>query len=141
MAKSKNNFVIKDHSDVILKQIASNAQAAMDKAAEILVEAVQEKILYGYKDFHGRPPHTEIVDTGRLFDSISANVSKASQNAFSVDVGTDVPYAVYVHEGTSKLKGRPFITDGALAAQEDLQNALSGTMKTGLTGTGLTETK
>lgn len=141
MAKKQTSFVIKDHSDVVLKRVATNAQAAIAAAADILVESVQEKILYGYSDLHGNPPHTEIVDTGRLFDSITANVSRVSQNAFNADVGTDVPYAYWVHEGTSRLKGRPFITDGAMAAKQDVEDALSGTMKTGLTGTGLTETK
>lgn len=135
MAKKQTSFVIRDHSDVLLKRVATNAQAAMDAAADILVESVQDKILYGYSDFHGNPPHTEIVDTGRLFDSITANVSRVSQNAFSVDVGTDVPYAIYVHEGTVKLKGRPFITDGATAAQEDVEAALSGGLSSGFTET------
>lgn len=121
-----------DNSDIILRRIGTNSQEAMNQIAETLVEAVQDKILYGYSDFHGNPPHTEIVDTGRLFDSIEASVSRASQNAYSVSVGANTPYAVYVHEGTSKLKGRAFITDAVMDSRDEVQAILSGTLPNGI---------
>ena len=120
-----------NNSAMILRRIGTNSQAAMDAAAEMLVEDVQEKMLYGYSDVHGNPPHTEIVDTGRLFESIDAAVSRDSQNAFSVEVGTNVPYAIYVHEGTHKLKGRPFISDAILENREKLKELLSTDLKIG----------
>lgn len=123
--------VFKSNLDLVLRTLRENNDEAAKKAAEIAVEAVQEKMLYGYKDVHGNPPHTEIVDTGRLFDSITAEVSKVSQNAVNVVVGTDVEYAQYVHDGTHKLKGRPFITDGLMAAKQDLEDAVGETWKRG----------
>ena len=122
-----------DNSDVILRRVASNSQAAMKAVSEMLVEAVEEKILYGYKDVHGNPPHTEIVDTGRLFDSIEADVSRDSQNAFTVSVGANTPYAVYVHEGTYKLKGRAFITDAVMGKKSEVQSILAGELPKGIT--------
>lgn len=121
----------KSNLDLVLKTIRANNEDAARNAGEIAVESVQMKMLYGYKDVHGNPPHTEIVDTGRLFDSITAAVKKASQNVVSVEVGTDVPYAPYVHDGTRKLKGRPFITDGLEAAKTDLENAIGEAWKRG----------
>lgn len=123
--------VFKSNLDLVLRTLRENNDEAVKKAAEIAVEAVQEKMLYGYKDVHGNPPHTEIVDTGRLFDSITAEVSKVSQNAVNVVVGTDVEYAQYVHDGTYKLKGRPFITDGLMAAKPDLEDAVGEAWKHG----------
>jgi homoserine acetyltransferase len=79
------------------------------------------KMLYGYHDVHGNPPHTEIVDTGRLFDSIEAEVNVINANVYQTVVGTDVPYAEYVHDGTYKLKGRPFITDGINESKDCLR--------------------
>ena len=122
-----------DNSDVILRRVAQNSQAAMKLVSEMLVEAVEEKILYGYKDVHGNPPHTEIVDTGRLFDSIEADVSRDSQNAFTVSVGANTPYAVYVHEGTYKLKGRAFITDAVMGKKNEVQSILAGELPKGIT--------
>lgn len=127
------NFTFQDHSDVVLRQIGTNSQQAMNDAAAMLVEAVQEKMMYGYSTLHGRPPHTEIVDTGRLFDSIQAEVKRDSQNAFSVTVGTDVPYAVYVHDGTRKLESRPFIRDGVMGKQTELASLLAADLSTGFT--------
>ena len=125
------NYTFQDNSDIVLRKVGTNSRSAMDKAAEIMVESIQEKILYGYHDVHGNPPHTEIVDTGRLFDSIKPPVRRTSQNAYSTEAGTDVPYAIYVHDGTRKLKGRPFITDGILAAQPELKEILSDELKQG----------
>ena len=128
-----SNVRFVDNSDVILRRVASNSQAAMKAVSEMLVEAVEEKILYGYKDVHGNPPHTEIVDTGRLFDSIDADVSRDSQNAFTVSVGANTPYAVYVHEGTYKLKGRGFITDAVMGKKNEVQSILAGELPKGIT--------
>lgn len=121
-----------DNSDLILRRVAGNCRDAMQKVGETFVESVQNKILYGYSDLHGQPPHTEIVDTGRLFDSIQADVSRASQNTFGVTVGTDVPYAQYPHDGTRYLKGRPYMTDGVLEAREDAKRILSGEIPKGI---------
>ena len=121
-----------DHSTVVLRKIGTNSKTAMDNAAEMLVEAVQEKILYGYKDVHGNPPHTEIVDTGKLFESITAEVKRDSQNAYSTTVGANTKYAKYVHDGTSKLKGRPFVRDGVMSRQKEMQKILSEDLSHGL---------
>lgn len=129
-----------DNSDTILRQIRNNADSAMAQIGDILVEAVQNKILYGYHDVHGLPhnPHTEIVDTERLFDSIDASVRRVSQNAVTTTVGANTPYAHYVHDGTryhdgtSKLKGRPFITDAVQDSQEEIRRILTGTLPNGL---------
>lgn len=120
-----------DNSAVVLNRIGTNSQQAMRDAADMLVEAVQEKIMYGYKDVHGNPPHTEIVDTGKLFDSIEADVKRDSQNAYSVTVGANTKYAQYVHDGTSKLKGRPFVRDGVMDSQKSLQRLLSTDLSAG----------
>lgn len=125
------NIVFKDNSAVVLRKIGTNSRTAMQNAADMLVEAVQEKMLYGYHTPHGRPPHTEIVDTGRLFESIQAAVKRDSQNAFSVDVGTDVEYAQYVHDGTSRVESRPFIRDGVMGKQKELKELLSTNLSAG----------
>lgn len=127
--KGGASVMFSDHSDIVLTKLAGALGAAANDVAEVAVEAVQDKILYGYHDVHGNPPHTEIVDTGKLFDSIEAKVERQSSNAYQVTVGAGVPYAKYVHEGTSKLKGRPFITDGMQDAKKDIQNAIVKALK------------
>lgn len=120
-----------DHSDIVLRQMGQNIRAAADNLAELAVEAIQTKMLYGYKDVHGNPPHTEIVDTGALFDSVDAEVKRASQNGFTVQGGAGTSYAKYVHDGTYKLKGRPFVTDGLMEAKPEIQSELVKSLSNG----------
>lgn len=119
------------HIDAVLNQLAANAEACMPLIGEAAVESVQEQMLYGYHTPHGPDGHTEIVDTGRLFDSIRAEVQKVSQNTFTVNVGTDVEYAQYVHDGTYKLEARPFITDGVLNSAEKQEEIYKANLPNG----------
>lgn len=111
------------HIDAVFKQLDENAKRCMPQIAQAAVESVQEQMLYGYHTPHGPDGHTEIVDTGALFDSITADVQQASQNAYSVNVGVPAgtppaAYVGYVHDGTYKLQGRPFLRDGVYSSAE-----------------------
>ena len=145
------SVTFKSNLDLVLKMMRANNEDAAKAAAAIAVESAQERMLYGYKDLHGRPPHTEIVDTETLFDSIKGESKKVSQNVQTVSVGTSVPYAKYVHEGYTqpaglrfkgkdgnwyttkggKIKGRPFLRDGINAAKDDLESAVGTAWKKG----------
>ena len=124
-----NNYVFKDNTELILNALASATAEGAQKMADTAVESVQYQILYGYKDPHGEDGHTEIVDTGALFDSIKGDVKRQSQNLYTITVGTDRKYAVYVHNGTRYLKARRFITDGINRARGDMEDILRDEMK------------
>ena len=111
------NFVFKDNSDIVLRQISVNSDNTMKKVGEKLVESVQSAMLYNYSK--------EVVDTGRLFDSIEYQQRRVSQNTYETQVGSSVHYAGYVHEGTSRMRGRPYIRDGIMDAQDDVNAILS----------------
>ena len=121
-------FTFVDNSAVVLRKMINATDGAARELENDLVEAVQEKILYGYNEPHGKDGHTEIVDTGRLFDSIDAEVKRVSQNTVDISVGAtgDTAYAVYVHNGTRKLKGRPFITDGVEGSRGHIREVMEG---------------
>lgn len=124
-----NNYVFKDNTEIVLNALASATKEGAQKMADCAVDSVQYQILYGYKDPHGKDGHTEIVDTGALFDSIKGDVKRQSQNLYTITVGTDRPYAVYVHNGTRYLKARRFITDGINRARGDMEDILMDEMK------------
>lgn len=124
-----NNYVFKDNTEIVLNALASATKEGAQKMADCAVESVQYQILYGYKDPHGKDGHTEIVDTGALFDSIKGDAQRKSQNLYTITVGTDRPYAVYVHNGTRYLKARRFITDGINRARGDMEDILRDEMK------------
>lgn len=125
----ENNYVLKDNTELILNALASATKDGAQKMADCAVDSVQYQILYGYKDPHGKDGHTEIVDTGALFDSIKGDVKRQSQNLYTITVGTDIPYAVYVHNGTRYLKARRFITDGINRASGDMEDILRNEIK------------
>lgn len=131
MACTGNKVVFKDHTSAILRRLQGNLKETASAISVAAVEGVQTQMLWGYDDMHGNPPHTEIVDTGRLFDSIQGQVVRIRGFYYHVEVGTDVPYAIYVHEGTRKLKGRPFITDGLAAAKPEINRIAREAMKKG----------
>ena len=124
-------FTFVDNSAAVLRKMITATDSAAAELTDDLVEAVQEKILYGYHDPHGADGHTEIVDTGRLFDSIEAEVKRVSQNTADIRVGAtgETPYAVFVHNGTRKLKGRPFIRDGVQGQKEHIKYVLTKNYK------------
>ena len=124
-----NNYVFKDNTELVLNALASATKEGAQKMADCAVDSVQYQILYGYKDPHGKDGHTEIVDMGALFDSIKGDVKRQSQNLYTITVGTDRDYAVYVHNGTRYLKARRFITDGINRARGDMEDILCDEMK------------
>lgn len=126
---ANNNYVFKDNTELVLNALVSATKEGAQKMADCAVESVQYQILYGYKDPHGKDGHTEIVDTGALFDSIKGDVKRQSQNLYTITVGTDRDYAVYVHNGTRYLKARRFITDGINRARGDMEDILRDEMK------------
>lgn len=50
-------------------------------------------------------------DTGAMRESIQSSVANTGRGKCAAVIWTDVEYASYVHEGTSKMQARPFITD------------------------------
>lgn len=122
-------YEFKDNSELVLSAIASATKNGAKKMSDCAVESVQYQMLYGYKDPHGKDGHTEIVDTGALFDSIKGDVKRQSQNLYTITVGTNKDYAVYVHNGTRKLKARRFITDGINRARDEMKSILQNEMR------------
>lgn len=130
------NYQFKDNRNLVFSQIEKNAESSMEQLIELLPEYVQEQMLYGYHTPHGKDGHTEIVETGALFDSITADWEKQSQNLYVANVGVPAgtplaEYVEFVHNGTPKLEARPFITDGVLKAQEAIKEVLSDNLPVG----------
>lgn len=57
------------------------------------------------------------VDTGRLRSSINVEGPVVRGGGAGVRVGTNVEYAIYVHEGTRRMRGNPFLRDALADAR------------------------
>lgn len=94
-ADKENLRIIADHTDEVIAEI----DVAIARALEAIgIEAES--------DAADLCP----VDTGRLRNSITHTIDADGKAAV---VGTNVEYALYVHNGTSRNrgKGQPFLTD------------------------------
>ena len=126
-------------------KVQSNADLAkeeLEKATERALYAIGVKAVEGSVDaISGRYDIDPAVDTGRLRASISfitpaekgdsgqpkpANAQagdelsgKAEKN--SVVVGSNVSYASFVHSGTSRMEGRPFLREGIDKTKDQMQ--------------------
>lgn len=123
------NVKFKSEVNIVRSKVADALNAATQELKEESVEWVQEQMLYGYHDPHGKDRHTEIYDTERksgihMIDDIHANTQRNSQDSYSVQVGTNKDCAAHVHNGTRKLKGRPFLRDAMMDHISDIEKIM-----------------
>lgn len=90
-------------SEVIVAE--NNVQIVTDGIVDGITKALEEIGLVA----EGAAKRLCPVDTGRLRNSIT----HALMGNDSVAIGTNVEYAIYVHEGTSKRDGVPFLREAA----------------------------
>lgn len=126
-------------------RVENNSQLVLDElgeAVERALYAIGVKAVEGSVDaISGRYDIDPAVDTGRLRASISfitptekggsgqpkpANAQagdelSGSSEKNTVVVGSNVEYAERVHNGDSKMAGRPFITEGINKTKDQMQ--------------------
>jgi len=64
------------------------------------------------------------VDTGRMRSSI-----RSSFTPLTATIKPNVNYAIFVHDGTSRMRGRPFMTEGLKDAQSDIVSVFEREIK------------
>lgn len=126
-------------------RVQNNSQLVLDAlgdATERALYAIGVKAVEGSVDaISGRYDIDPAVDTGRLRASISfitptekggsgqpkpANAQAGDEltgtsEKNTVVVGSNVEYAEHVHNGDSKMAGRPFITEGINKTKDQMQ--------------------
>lgn len=111
------DLVVKeDDTEKIIKEIAT----AKDRALEKMGIAAEGDVV-GYMAYE------HIKDTGRLMNSITHRVMNDEDCVY---VGTNVEYALYVHEGTSRMTGRPYLTTPMTTNLKKYRDIAEGEMKT-----------
>ena len=127
-------FIFHDNTEIFLGALAAQLEDAAYEAEDVLIENVEWMMMYGYHEPHGKDGHTEIYDTGALLRSIEAEVKKDYLNfnsvaGFTIDVSANTKYAMFVHQGTRKLHGRPFLRDGVKRAMPEVQSTILKSLK------------
>lgn len=143
------NVKIDDNRPEILKALKENTEKCLYIMGTRAVEGAVRSISKGAN---------QAVDTGRLRASISfvtpkqqsgqvtAQTPKAGQTIDknplkqgdlldgkapqdSVQVGTNIEYAQFVHNGTAHMSGRPFLKDGIENQREAIQEGVKGVLE------------
>ena len=93
--------IFEDNSDKVMAQMDGNVPAALHAMGIKAINLILRQMRQGY----GKP----IRITGDLQRDLNYQVDESEQ---TVTVGNSLKYAPYVHEGTSRMAGRPYIRDG-----------------------------
>lgn len=91
----------------------SNLKNRLDNSVN---EALEEIGRFGTAETQARTP----VDTGNLRRSEGYKTNGKDE----VDIGTNIEYAEYVHNGTSKQKAQPFIKDAIIQNINEINNII-----------------
>lgn len=70
------------------------------------------------------------MQTGNLQHDVPFEVERSGES--TIDVGSSLEYAIFVHEGTSRIGKRPYIRDGIMNNIEQLKKIASAYLKAGL---------
>ena len=112
-------ITMKDNSQDVMDLLARNINAALTAMGIKAESLIIGQMLRGF----GRP----IRKTGTLIGDVNYEIHPDTR---SVDVGNSKTYAIFVHEGTSRMSARPYITNaltsasGADAIRTAAENAL-----------------
>lgn len=87
--------------------IISATRAAFGRAAYIISQYASDDAKDALDGAYGAPRR---IDTGNLRNSISGAVDDQGDDIIAV-IGTNVEYAQYVHDGTTKMTANRFLKD------------------------------
>ena len=128
-------MTFKDNSAQVKGQMAGNVKAALAAMGIEAVGLTVTQMESGYNEPHdtrdmmGRKTggtHTNIRWHGDLERDVNSEV-----DGDVVNVGNSIGYSVFVHEGTSKLHGRPYLKDAIMNGQDRLKQVAENELKKG----------
>lgn len=144
-----------DNTQEVLAQLNANKSAALQAIGIKAVGLIVEQMETGYHIPHKNRPHgkkyinvfgqrlknddfvdsdggthTAIRDTGDLMRDVAYAVENSKVD--TVDVGNSLEYAPHVHEGTSRMVGRPYIVDAITKGADALEKVTAAYLKKGM---------
>jgi HK97 gp10 family phage protein len=104
----------------------NNINNAMEHSVENILTTIG---LYGESQAKLKITEMDAIDTGYLRNSIDNKVSLQDKK---VSIGTNTDYSIYVHEGTRKMRARPFLKDAIYENIENIQRLAEQEITRGL---------
>ena len=110
-----------DNSAAVKALLERNKKSALEAMGLKAVQLIVNNMEGGY----GKP----IRKTGDLERDVQHKVG--ASGADTVDVGNSLNYSRFVHEGTRKMAGRPYIVDAVQKGEKELQETAAQYLKKG----------
>lgn len=104
-------------------------EKAMMKAPKLAEKHIKKGLLESLLIVQGEGRKQSPVDTGRLRASIGTGAGRAKVKKEVGYVGTNVEYSVYVHEGTSRMRARPFLKIALDKTRNKIKKVLEGSIE------------
>lgn len=111
-------------SSISIKIDAERYQKFLTGAPNKIAKIIQNVIYKGALLVERYGKQNAPVDTGRLRASISTEIRPTSAT-----VSTHTNYAIYVHDGTRFITGRPFMTNAAESADKQISDIIEQELK------------
>ena len=89
----------------------SELREAFSRFPNIVAPFLRDASMKSALAIEGSAKEVTPVDTGRLRGSIATSLGVRDKGISSI-IQTNVFYAIFVHEGTARMKGRPFMKQG-----------------------------
>ena len=103
--------MLKPHLRAYQQQLRQAMNRGLAQAGPIALNTVRQEMLGGFA--------SPIRRSGKLYASMDCHAEDGQ-----LHVGSNLPYAAMVHEGTSSMEGRPFLAKGMEKAGEEMAEAI-----------------
>lgn len=97
-----------------------NLAAAFRQFPELVAPYLRDASTKSAFVVEGKAKKLSPVDTGRMRASIGTSLGVRDKGITAI-VQTNVFYAIYVHEGTKRMRGRPFMRQAAETSTQEIQ--------------------
>ena len=105
----------------------ANTINRISRAAKIIAVMLERKAKKLVKTGYYQPAWK----TGMLFRTITGRSAFISATQVVIELGVFVDYAFYVHEGTYKMRERPFLVDAVIKSEEEIDMIIKQAFGTG----------
>lgn len=113
--------IVKDNSAQLKQQLAANMPDALDAMGAVACDMILDQMRHGYwKDIY-------------LTGALQNDVGWADAGENSIKVGNTLHYGLFVHDGTIKMRARPYIRDSIWGQMARLAAAAVPYLRRGIT--------
>ena len=106
--------------EAVLRCLEAALPQALRAAGEAGADAAAERMRRGYA--------SPVIASGALLRDLQVRPEGAR-----CEIGNTLPYAAYVHNGTSRVPARPYLRDGMREGAERIARALRETLRARMT--------